>query len=45
MRVLSDADVHAKNQARLEAARAALEGLARRWGGRLVAPRELARQV
>jgi len=40
-----DADVHAKNQARLEAARAALEGLARRWGGRLVAPLELARQV
>jgi hypothetical protein len=37
-----DADVHAKNQARLEAARAALEGLARRCGGRLVAPLELA---
>jgi hypothetical protein len=38
-----DADVHAKNQACLQGARDALEHVARRCGGRLVAPLELAR--
>jgi len=37
-----DAAVHAANHARMHDARAALEGLARRCGGRLVAPLTLA---